>query len=188
MSAPDCLVFERRGDWAAAIRRNGLYPAGIGSDSRMHRSKIVADGAADRPASGGTVAAVAARFDGARMAAGRIVEIREWDGLRSALEISPSSIVCVDVLTVSVTLWLARWPLMASDFPTARVVALASREDRAEEAIWRDAGVIEVIRGRDDIGCLGALHARQLTRYPAPAASWRAKMLERLPWPEANTD
>jgi len=127
-------------------------------------------------------------LESARLAAGRIVEIREWDGLRSALERSPSSLVCVDVSAVAVTLWLDRWPLLASDFPKARVVALASREDRLEESIWRDAGVIEVIRGHDDIVCLATLHARQAARYPAPAASWRATMFERLPWPEENKD
>ncbi|MFM7073049.1 MAG: hypothetical protein ACKO38_14770, partial [Planctomycetota bacterium] len=166
MSTPNCLVFERWGDWASAIRRQWI---------RSGRCDAVATGES------------ASRVNSAKAAVGlpspgRIVEIREWDGLRGALEKAPASLVCVATSTIGARLWLTRWPLIQLDFPMARGVALAASEDRSEEALWRDAGMVEVIRGRDDVGCVTILFARQFARYPAPASSWRTSVMRRLPW------
>lgn len=172
MSAPDCLVFERWGDWASAIRR-----------------QWVRSGSSDAVALGKSGAVVnSAKATVGFPSQGRVIEIREWDGLREALEKAPASLVCVATSMIGVRLWLTRWPLIQLNFPMARGVALANHEDRAEEALWRDSGMVEVIRGRDDVGCLMPLFARQLARYPAPATSWRASMMQRLPWGADDSD
>jgi hypothetical protein len=172
MTAPDCLVFERWGDWASAIRRQWI---------RSDRSDVKAS----RPLA---VAVDSAKPTVGLPSRGRIVEIRDWDGLRTALEKAPASLVCVATSMIGVRLWLTRWPLIQLDFPMARGVALANHEDRAEEALWRDSGMVEVIRGRDDVGCLTTMFARQFARYPSPPTSWRNSLIQRLPWGVDDSD
>jgi hypothetical protein len=118
----------------------------------------------------------------------KIVELREWEGVGQALRQSPRSLVCFATGTMRLARWLSLWPTLQSDFPLARAVALASREDRMEESAWRDAGVIEVIRGRGDLACLMTLLARQQSRYPAPTLSWQSAIRQRLPWDSGNDD
>ena len=184
MPVTDCLVFEQWGEWATALRQLWTRSASVGPSAE---SRPV-DRGSSLPHTTKLLATANREWTSTQTGNGRVIEIRDWEGLREALVSSPTSLVCLDTPFISPAQWLTRWPAIEESFPLTRTVVLSRFEDRAMETAFRDAGVIEVIRGRGDLACLAVLFSRQRARYPEPPVTWRSAIEQRLPWGAENVE
>lgn len=145
MSSGRCLVFERTGAWAMALRRE-LADTGT-----------------------------------------RLVETRTWDQFIAELAAAPASVACLESVGLRPDEWVRRLARLHDDFPFSRVVMFAEGGACEDELVWRDLGVVEVVRSRRDLAAT-CLIVRRHVRSAAADESMRARLFRRLPWADASED
>ncbi len=132
--------------------------------------------------SGRWAAAIAAAPAARRAASPRLAEVRSLTQLQRELEASPQSIAAVDVTAENLEVVLG-WLVQASSrYADVRLVALLAPEVAPAEALFREAGAVEVLTSVVEAPCLARMAGQQSRRFPRPLGSFRELLAQRMPF------
>jgi DNA-binding response OmpR family regulator len=111
----------------------------------------------------------------------RVWETRGLDGLREELATSPASLAVLE-LPADPTAAFAFAERMERDFPAARLVMVARREQAGYELPLREAGAVDFLTTTRRAPRLARLACRHLARAPQPSRSFAEQVWASLPW------
>ena len=112
----------------------------------------------------------------------RLYETRSLSELHDELELSPASIVAIEVRPERVDTVVSRLHQFARDFPAARAMVLATRSLMNFETELREAGAIHMVFSRRELTSAAKLVIRHLESIPAEDIHLEQQIWERIPW------
>jgi hypothetical protein len=201
MPAPQLIVLERDGHWAAALRqeldrdpRNSLpLPLDFGELSRTGEGRrkgaaaSIATSPHPNPLPKGEGTVKWRRQSSGGVIGARVIEIRSWEECWERLARCPTALIAAELTDAGAEQMLAALSRLDRGFPQAALVALADRRLAGYRDLIREAGAVHFIISPRRLNEVCEILRRRTKCFPGAEAidSPTERIRENLPWSDA---
>jgi DNA-binding NtrC family response regulator len=114
-----------------------------------------------------------------------IRQLRVLGDVSAELELSPASLLVVEVTAENFAPVLELLADLGRAFPLARAVAVGERNAAALREAMREAGAVDFVTSPRSADQIAGIVRRHLERAPRPRLTLAARIWESLPWQDA---